>query len=1101
VGEINHAKLFNKNVRKKTSIFFIGDWQVTPSSNSLRCGDTVRQLEPKAMDVLLLLCQQQQVLSADEILSQCWGNGEIGDNPVHKAINQLRKAFGDNPSQATYIETIRKRGYHIIATLNFPFDENTVAEQNDWQGGSPFPGLSAFAANDAQVFFGRNQQIATVLERISKQVSFGRAFCLILGPSGSGKSSLVNAGILPRLLDYNGYDGIGVLSSCSLDFADVTQSRLFVDLASALLDWEWAEQVVFNGLSATDLAALLQHNSAEVVKLCQSALTNSASHYARPHFLLFIDRLEVLLSSPLFSDDERATFLTVVETLASSACIMVFSACRNDFYPLVVSHASLMAGKGNGAHFDLMPATRSELMQMIRLPALAAGLSWSQEADSARPLDEILCADAAGNPDSLPMLQYTLQELYEQRSASNELQYSVYKALGGIEGSIGKKAEAIYMELSTEQQGQLAYVLSLLVTLNPAGETITSRAARWSQLNEPSQRDFVQAMVDSRLFVSHLQHDEACFSLAHEALLRRWQRARDWIAGHQDSLIIKSRLHQLSQQWLSEDKSKAYLLAQGKPLQEALNLNNNAVFGLDDNEKALVKASLKRLNIKRWFRRAVFSLLCLLTFTAVIMSIKSQQAEYLAQQKRLEAESLLGFMVGEFADKLRSVKRMDLLDGISNKALEYFSHQDNQQAERSLFSLSDASLNFKARFQHAQTLGAMGEVAYSRAKNDEAMQAFASAKVILDKLYAEQPENLELLKTLGANAFWLGQLASDKADFTETKTFFERYLFYSQAMLKVAPTSLEALWELSYAYLAIGGIDTKLQHYFEAKKAIEAALDIQYSITESLPKEDIAHADIASTLEWLAETEEQLGDLQQAVQTRQKLQTVLTALLASHKDNGDILETLAYSYINHARILFFWGDYIASNKAILAAMIHFNTLLGQDPSNQVWQSQLLSAKAFQLYLAKLNHSGSSISPISFTDFKTVLNRAEDSPFSLVIIIKTYQLSGRWHMAQSAINLARPRLEDLVSEKAKNSKLLSALANIYLSEAKQAVNKSDTRVNGCQRAIFTLRPIITINSSYELLLPYVQAHDCLGTLPEVQDFVDKLERMQIKNHQF
>ncbi|MEP7766310.1 hypothetical protein, partial [Sanguibacter sp. 26GB23] len=84
-------------------------------------------------------------------------------------------------------------------------------------------------------------------------------------------------------------------------------------------------------------------------------------------------------------------------------------------------------------------------------------------------------------------------------------------------------------------------------------------------------------------------------------------------------------------------------------------------------------------------------------------------------QKRLEAESLLGFMVGEFADKLRSVQRMDLLDGISNKALEYFSQQDKAP---SLFTFGNTEQNFKARFQHAQTLSAMGEVAYSRAKYD-----------------------------------------------------------------------------------------------------------------------------------------------------------------------------------------------------------------------------------------------------------------------------------------------------------------------------------------------------------------------------------------------
>jgi DNA-binding winged helix-turn-helix (wHTH) protein len=106
---------------KHTTLFFLGEWQVNPTTNTLRKGELIKQLEPKAMDVLLLLCQQQgQVLSADDIATQCWGGMDIGDNPVHKAITQLRKAIGDKASTPTYIETIRKRGYHIIAKLDFP---------------------------------------------------------------------------------------------------------------------------------------------------------------------------------------------------------------------------------------------------------------------------------------------------------------------------------------------------------------------------------------------------------------------------------------------------------------------------------------------------------------------------------------------------------------------------------------------------------------------------------------------------------------------------------------------------------------------------------------------------------------------------------------------------------------------------------------------------------------------------------------------------------------------------------------------------------------------------------------------------------------------
>ncbi|QHJ11954.1 Transcriptional activator CadC [Paraglaciecola mesophila] len=1135
---MGHEK--NVKLNRITHIFYIGDWQVTPKTNCLRSGDIVKQLEPKAMDVLLVLCQQrhehghESVLSADDIAAKCWGS-EIGDNPVHKAITQLRKAFSDKPSSPKYIETIRKRGYRIVAELDFPDDEaiNTdTSTPNDWRGGSPFPGLSAFEPDESEVFFGRNEQVATLLTRVSTLVNAKQAFCLILGPSGSGKSSLVNAGVLPRLTHKNGYDGIGVISSTSLDFADVGQSRLFVDLASSMLDWDVNDTPVFDGLSAEALANKLQTDCNQVLTLCEAARDSigvskeeqprATGQYANPQFFLFIDRLEVLLSSPAFANDERKGFLDTIDTLASSGCILIFSACRNDFYPLVVARSSLMIGKDKGAHFDLLPPSSSELSQMIRLPAKAANLSWTNEPNSTTSLDEILCHEAVNHPDALPMLQYTLQELYEQRSTNNEMQYSVYRKLGGIEGAIGKKAEEIFLQLSKDQQAQLEYILSLLVTLTPNGENITSRAARWSQLDEnpithSSQHEFVQAMIESRLFVSHLQHGEPCFSLAHEALIRKWQRAANWISEHRDGLRIKSQLQQLAGRWQFEDRNKAYLLPEGKPLLEAVNLQKSAVFKLDEEECALIKASQKSGNVKRWLKRTTVTLLCVLTFTALFMSVKSQQAENLALQKRLEAESLLGFMVGEFADKLRSVKRMDLLDGISNKALEYFSQQDEEDEGAFFPSLTGTAQNFKTRFQHAQTLAAMGEVAYSRNKNDEAKQAFSTAKTILDKLYKIQPENSELLKALGANAFWLGQLASDKAEFILAKPHFEEYLSFSKLMNQLKPNSDDAKLELSYAYLAMGAVSSKLQDLSAAKEAFEKALSAQYQLVDGISDTDISHLEVANTLEWLAETEEQLGSLQQAVHTREKVQNIIVNLLITHSDNANLIESLAYSYLNNANVLYYLGQYNAANRSALSAKANLDTLLQQDPSNEIWQLDLLRADIFGRHLMALVHKTPDSQTITWPDFQKILSRAKKFYSLIAIVIKSYELGDNWDLAGSAIQLAKSKLEKLLSEQPSNQLLLTALSNVYLLEAKQdehaqnqvgAVSTTNATSNtrsdkrkACQQAANLLQPIVTYNSGYEVLLPYVQAHDCLQQQDKVKQFADKLALMQINNYSF
>lgn len=1085
------------------ALFSLGQWQVKPGSNTLIMGDKSVVLEPKAMDVLVLLCQQQgEVLSADDILSQCWPSTEVGDNPVHKVITQLRKALGDKASAPEYIETIRKRGYRIIADVLFPFDDQQRAKQTQWQGASPFPGLSAFEPSAAPVFFGRSTQIASLLDGVSQQIANHRAFSLILGPSGTGKSSLVNAGVLPKLMDSHGHDGIRVLSHTSLDFADLNPSRLLVDAASTLLDWDVNDTPVFDGWSAEQLAEKLSNEIDAVIARCQQAIAQNGSNtVCSPRLFLFADRLEVLLDSPLFSDNERMQVLTLLEFFATSDCIIVFSACRNDFYPLVVQHPSLMANKTNGSHFDLLAPTRAELMQMIRLPAVAAGLSWSIEEETATPLDELLCNEAANNPDALPMLQYTLQELYLQRSDSDELSIDVYKALGGIEGAIGKKAEEVYASLDAHHQQELAYVLSQLVTLSSDGETITSRAARWAQLTSPSQNNFVQAMVDSRLFVSHLQNNEPCFSVAHEALLRRWQRATDWINAHRDSLAVRSRLREMTDNWITEDHSPAYLLAQGKPLQEAQSLSNNSSFILEVDEQRLIDASTKRVQHKRWLKRGTISLLCLLTVTSIFMSFHSQHAQLQAQQKRLEAESLLGFMVGEFADKLRSVRRMDLLDGISNKALEYFSSEETQAPGwLSIVPFIDDGRSYEARYQHAQTLLAMGEVAYTRDKTDEAKQAFESADPILQLLLAENATNLALLKTIGANSFWLGQLAYDQSDFDSAQKHFEAYRDASETMNQLEPDNVDGWIELYYAYSTLGSLYLKQQNYAQAKIAFESSLELNDKAIRTRKADNILRADKADTLSWLATTEQHLGNLYKTIELLETGQVELESILETELNNANLMEPLAYSLWQRARLFYYLERFDESYKQLDDAAKLLRKALEQDPNNEIWTGDLLSVQVSREMIAnKIGYPIENLELIFEAGSRNNLMR----PYTLIEVIKYFHESGKWVKSAEWIEYTQQFLNSMFQMNQDEPDFIAAYSTLKILIARQAAYQKDIENQNlaCEQAIKLLKHLVSKSSSVTYLVPYAQAHACLDKLDAIQPKVDALLAMGIEKVEF
>lgn len=1081
-----------------TALFFVGEWQVTPSTNSIRRGEQVKHLEPKAMDVLLLLCEKQgELLTSEEIISHCWPHVALGDNPLHKVITQLRKAFDDKASNPQYIETIRKRGYRVIANINFPLDEEQKASQTAWQGDSPFVGLSAFSPDQAGVFFGRNKQIETLLQRVSAQIQFGRAFCLILGSSGSGKSSLVNAGVLPALMNTSGYDGIRVHSYCQLDFADVNKDRLLLDLASTLLDLEINDAPVLSDMSAETLCELLTSQPEHIISRCKAALAELNNEHTKPYLFLFIDRLEVLLSSPLFTNDERSQFLKLIECLATSDCIIIFSACRNDFYPQVVSQPSLMAGKANGAHFDLLAPTRSELKQMIRLPALAAGLSWQTHPEHHTPLDEQLCNDTANNPDALPMLQYTLQQLYLQRSPDSELLFSEYQALGTIEGAIGQKAEQVFCQLPNEQQAELAVVLSRLITLNPDGETLTSRAARWSELTNPAQTKLVQAMVDSRLFVSHLKNEQACFSLAHEALLRHWQRAIDWVAVHQQSLAIKSRVQLATERWLLEHKHTDFLLAQGKPLQEAHSLVSNPMFSLSSDELALIKASNKKAKRKKRVLQITAATLVCLTFIATFMSVRSYHAEQVAKQKRQEAESLLGFMVGEFADKLRSVKRMDLLDGISNKALEYFSNQDEEAA--SLFDFSDKQAQFNNRFQYAQTLEAMGEVAYSRGKTDEAFTAFENARIRLESLLKIQPNNLDLLMLAGANAFWLGQLHYDNFDYSATEPWLERYQEYSEQMYTLAPNDFNSIMELSYSYNSLGSLYLNQFNYTQAKQSFSQSLKLKNKALELKPNNKNLLRDKADTTSWLANIEENLGNFNKALAIYDKASKELEKMLEIFPNDASIQSDLSNIYMQQSYLLSYFPN---KNDAYLKAYMASNEIdkaRFQDPKNEYFQRKYFRALAHQLMLLEKNKTSNK------TD--EIIRYINKNNFSNLEVVNMQINLIHYFINHNHINMAEKLLKELETssefKKIINNKVATesnpTFIKFSLIKAKISKDKSNKKLK-CQDIVTTIKKNSNGSKSIKITHPLLQAYTCLEKKneSEISEIKNKLIELGITN---
>jgi WD40 repeat protein/DNA-binding SARP family transcriptional activator len=424
---------------------------------------------------------------------------------------------------------------------------------------SPFRGLQSFREVDAADFYGRESITRQLVEAVARD-----RLVALIGPSGSGKSSVLHAGLVhqlrhgdgdtarPRLSNANGKRA-GGWTICQVR----PGSHPFHALAAAIAPHVKSLPRDTHGNRA-DLAELLASGAASLAHL----LNGSKAGRNGSRLLLVLDQYEELYTLCADSDQRHAyidLLLAAASPEATGTSPSVLLAVRADFMSQVLSHRAL-ADALQGNTIMLGPMNRQELSDVIVKPAQALGIRL-QDGLVARLLN-----DVGQTPGRLPLLEFALTQLWE-RQEEGFLTHEAYEEIGQVEGALAGYAEQVYAALSPVKQMAARRVFTQMVQLGQDTED-TRRPLAATEV-DAGDWALIQQLADQRLVVTDVDpRGQQTAEIAHEALINGWGRLRHWINADRAFHLWQQRARLAADQWLDSGRDQGALL-RGAPLAEA----------------------------------------------------------------------------------------------------------------------------------------------------------------------------------------------------------------------------------------------------------------------------------------------------------------------------------------------------------------------------------------------------------------------------------------------------------------------------------------------------------------------------------------------------
>jgi len=370
---------------------------------------------------------------------------------------------------------------------------------------NPYRGLEAFREQDVKNFFGRDEESKDLAQLVEK-----RHFVAVLGNSGSGKSSLVFAGLIPQLRENFQW----LIATCRPQKSPLRE--ISVALIDALYQTELNEINRISEIKA--LTTGLEQQTLELIDIIARIFDKHPSS----RLLLIVDQFEELYT--LSPTDTQSLFLnhllTFLEQQTTPPPVTVLITLRADFLGYALGHAGLAKLLDTYRNKMLGNLSKADLLKAIEQPARALNVSFEDG------LIERIVRDV-GETGSLPLLQFALQQLWERRT-QNRLTHAGYEALGTVTQALAHHADRMYEQFS--EVGKTLFRQLFVQMVRPGEGTEDTRQVMVLPA-DPTRHEIVRQLANERLVVT--RHDEETgkntVEIAHEALIRHWQRLKEWM--------------------------------------------------------------------------------------------------------------------------------------------------------------------------------------------------------------------------------------------------------------------------------------------------------------------------------------------------------------------------------------------------------------------------------------------------------------------------------------------------------------------------------------------------------------------------------------------